>query len=133
MAKGYIQFTINNLPEGTLFQPSDFGETVGKVTFGSILDTMAQFPPIEYSGTNKEWVAFTELCYSWKTLYVGREKKYADRKWDNGPSFFYALLSLQKNGPPNYYPKSDLELFRKEIDMLIDKMLLYRADIQKSC
>ena len=105
----------------------DIGLRVGKATYRSIIDSMALFPANSFSA--QEWREYLNYISCWNMLYVGKENVDPKQQWDNGPSFLLSLLELKENGPPEYYPKKDLNKLRSELDKLFELIEIYRKDL----
>ena len=87
---------------------------VGRIVFRCIIDLMED----EYAQNANAMVAL-EAAYGIKYLYFGAQNSNSG-EIDFGPAFLRALRQLRENGPPDYYPQGDLELFEEQIKCLED-------------
>jgi hypothetical protein len=88
---------------------NDITHEIYSAVFRAIIEEMEREQP-----DDKDWVGYFEGAYGMKFLYVGTDMYYG-RPFDYGPAFLRAVKSLQINGPPDYYPMRDLEMFYKQL------------------
>lgn len=98
----------------------DITVEIGKIVFRSIIEAME----LERPG-DADWKLSLDAAYGIKYLHVAND--YPKSSYDYGPAFLRAIRYIRENGPPDYYPKRDMNLLHEQLNLLEETYLKVRS------